>query len=104
MTMVREVHVYTVRSTLPGINNYFSELSKLSNRTTNRSMNIDPIMRIGAMFYSMEGQKEDFLILINDLLILINDLLILINDLLMLINDFLILINHLFLLINGMIY
>ena len=92
MTMVREVHVYTVRSILPGIYYYFSELSKLSNRTTNRSMNIDPIMRIGAMFYSMEGQsgqKEDFLILINDLLILINDLLILIN--------FLILINHLFL-------
>ena len=32
------------------------------------------------------GQKEHFLILINDLLILINDLLILINDLLILIN------------------
>ena len=31
------------------------------------------------------GQKEHFLILINDLLILINDLLILINDLLILI-------------------
>ena len=43
------------------------------------------------------GQKEHFLILINDLLILINHLLILIND-------FLILINHLLILINGMIY
>ena len=32
------------------------------------------------------GQKEHFLISINDLLILINDLLILINDLLILIN------------------
>ena len=32
------------------------------------------------------GQKEHFLILINDLLILINDFLILINDLLILIN------------------
>ena len=32
------------------------------------------------------GQKEHFLILINDLLILINDLLILVNDLLILIN------------------
>ena len=39
--------------------------------------------------YSMEGQcgqKEHFLILINDFLILINDFLILINDFLILIN------------------
>ena len=50
------------------------------------------------------GQKEHFLILINDLLILINDLLILINDLLILLNDFLILLNDLLILINGMIY
>ena len=46
---------------------------------------------------SMEGksgQKEHFLILINDLLILINDLLISINDFLILINDLLILMKH----------
>ena len=43
------------------------------------------------------GQKEHFLILINDFLILINGFLIFIND-------FLISINHFLILINGMMY
>ena len=49
------------------------------------------------------GQKEHFLILINDLLILINELLILRNHLLILINHFLILINHLLILENHLL-